>query len=144
MIAKHPTKSGWLKGTHEVIRLLEAEWLIVINGESVSPLAPFESDFLDSDVEPARQYALSCLNTWRGNRRAAFGLIEAMYYEALRWQSDKSSQLGLNPGRLTNEAYTTKVINTWDKIEADYSLGVSLVNQAGDVDTIAIILSRRV
>jgi len=95
------------------------------------------------DLETVRDWALSHLNTWRGKQRISQGLTEAMYYEALRWQDNPASRLVLNPGRMSNEDYTAQVISRWDKIEVDYNLSVSLVNQAQDTDTIAVILSRR-
>lgn len=140
----------------------------IIDGETVLnqttgaafPIAPGNRDYQEylawleagHTPEPAdaptlgqvKTAALSSLNTWRGQQRAALGLTEGIYFESNRWQADKSSPLALDSGRLDKETYVKKIISQWDKIEADYNLAVSLIKQAREIDTIAIILARRI
>jgi len=95
------------------------------------------------ELESVRHWALSEFANLKAQQQNQAGITEAMYYEAKRWQEQSGTSLNLNPGNQTPAAYAAWVVTTWDKIEADYRLAVSLINQAKNTDEIQIIMTRR-
>ena len=66
---QHPTQPGWLIGTVEVERLLNVgHQLILPDGQQVHPLYSYPPNFLDSDLEACKTWALDYINDWADAR----------------------------------------------------------------------------
>ena len=113
------------------------------------------------DLSTIRTFALSHLNTWRGDQRVAAGLTVATlqelvyigkFLEAQRWLADQESQFGMKNEAiawgLPDVSFAGMVIaqrDTWmaasDLVEATYRSYKKAVEAASTVKEIAALLA---
>jgi hypothetical protein len=161
ILVQHPIISGWLIVTPEVETLLAADWVVVnTDSSTMHPLASHEPDFLDTDIEPVRSWALTAINIWRGDQRRALGLSDAWgqalvysgkFDQAQRWIDDETRpfyfEAEARARGLSNQQMASLIIahgEAWllasDRIEAAYITTKVAIDVAEHVKTIADIL----
>ena len=158
----HPTQPGWLIGTPEVERLLNAlHRLIMPDGAIVHPLHFHPPDFTGADLVAAQAWAVdTVLQGWRGGQRALMGLSSAQWQDLAyagkaahcrEWIADQSQPFGLAREAavrgLSNLQMAQLIIgqnNAWldanDQIDAAYTAARAAIEAAEDVAAIEAVL----